>query len=202
MLNSSSFKGVRVSFLLSQIAKLGEKYPPALAALRERRDQATQRMINDVNDTVAASDMAALNREIKDDQNTLAVFDQLPADDRRRKALASAAYDHLVEAQRYSDAILGRPYESLSSLFESRIKDTLPANTPNIEMLRNSMRNGLIKSTAKSVEVLAGAGDLEHARTLAGRLLAYDSSPETKALLQQHAVRAGQAGLLDGTPNP
>lgn len=44
--------------------------------------------------------------------------------------------------------------------------------------------------------------DLAHARNRAARLLAYDNSPETKALLQQHANRAGQAGLLEGLPNP
>jgi hypothetical protein len=49
---------------------------------------------------------------------------------------------------------------------------------------------------------LAGAGDLEHARTLAARLLTFDHSPETKTLLQQHAVRAGQPNLLNGMQNP
>ena len=78
----------------------------------------------------------------------------------------------------------------------------MPANIANPEEIRKSQRNYLINSTAKNVEVLAGSGDLVHARALADRLLAFDSSPETKALLQQHATRAGQAGLLDGVPNP
>ncbi len=203
MLKSSSFKGVRTSFLLNSIEQLGENYPPALVALRERRDQASQRMLNGENDSTAAWDFASLNKALKEDQNTLAVFDQLPAADSRRKALAGVVYDQLVESQRYSDALLGRPYTHHISMFEILTKERpLPANTPNIDMFKQSLRNNVVNSTAKSVEALAGAGDLEHARTLAGRLLAYDSSPETKALLQQHAARAGQAGLLDGAPNP
>ena len=170
----------------------------ALAALRERRDKASQRMLNSVNDSDAAMEFAALNRTLKEDQNTLAVFDQLPAEDPRRQTLASAAYDQLVEAQRYGDALLGRPYANMSAQFEmGKAERPLPANIANPEMIRKSQRNHLINSTAKSVEVLAGSGDLGHARALAGRLLDYDNTTETKALLQQHVARAGQAGLLD-----
>jgi hypothetical protein len=198
----TGYGGVRSSFLLSEIAKLGEEYPAALAALRERRDKTSVRLLNSADDTDAAMDFAALNRTLKEDQNTLAVFDQLPPDDRRRKTLASGAYDQLVEAQRYSDAILGRPYENTMSTFEILAKERpLPANTPNADVIRKSQRNAVVNITAKSIEVLAGAGDLVHAKLLAGRLLEYDSSAETKTLLQQHATRAGQAGLLDTLTN-
>ena len=197
-----AFTGVRTSYLLDSIAELGKAYPAALAALRERRDQASQQILNSENDSSAAMDLAALNSTLKEEQNTLAVFDQLPAEDRRRPMLALVAYDQLVEAQRYSDALLGRSYANINMLFEmGKMELPLPANAPDAETIRKNQHDGLIDSTVKSVEALAGAGDLDHARTLAGRLLAYDSSPETKALLQQHATRAGQAGLLEGLAN-
>jgi RNA polymerase sigma factor (sigma-70 family) len=199
----SGYAGVRTSFLLSSIAKLGEEYPAALTALRERRDKASQQMLNSKNDSDATMEFAALNRTLKEDQNTLAVFDQLPAEDPRRQTLAGAAYDQLVEAQRYGDALVGRPYANISAHFEmGKAERPLPANIANAEEIRKSQRTYLINSTAKNVEVLAGSGDVVHARALADRLLAFDTSPETKALLQQHATRAGQAGLLDGVPNP
>ena len=199
----SGYAGVRMSFLLNSIAELGKKHPDALVALRERRDQALQRMLNSESDADAAQDLGSLNRVLKEDANTLAVFDQLPAEDSRRQKMAAMAYDHLVEAQRYGDAVLGRPYESVSSLFETLIKEIpLPESTPNIEIIRKGRRDATISTTVKNVEALAGAGDLEHARMLAAKLLAYDSSPETKVLLQQHAARAGQTGLFDGAPNP
>ncbi len=203
MTRVSSFRGVRTSFLLNSIAELGEVYPAALEALRERRDQAFQRMLNSENDSRAAMDFAALNRTLKEDANTLALFDQLPVEDSRRQKMAAMAYDHLVEAQRYSDAVLGRPYESLSSSFDAVTKERpLPESTPNIEIIRKGMRKAAISTTVKNVEALAGAGDFEHARKLAAKLLAYDSSPETKALLQQHAARAGQAGLFSDSSTP
>jgi RNA polymerase sigma factor (sigma-70 family) len=198
----TGYGGVRTSFLLSEIAKLGEQYPDALAALRERRDKALQRMLASATDSDAAMEFSALNRALKQDQNTLAVFDQLPADDQRRQTLASSAYDQLVTAQRYGDALLGKSYAQISAQFEIMAAERpLPANIPNPEMLRKAQYDYLISSTAKNVEVLAGAGDLEHARALAARVLAFDRSPEARTLLQQHAARAGQPELLDGLPN-
>lgn len=198
----TGYGGVRTSFLLSEIAKLGEQYPDALAALRERRDKALQRMLASATDSDAAMEFSALNRALKQDQNTLAVFDQLPADDQRRQTLASSAYDQLVTAQRYGDALLGKSYAQISAQFEIMAAERpLPANIPNPEMLQKAQHDYLISSTAKNVEVLAGAGDLEHARALAARVLAFDRSPEARTLLQQHAARAGQPELLDGLPN-
>jgi len=197
------YGGVRDSFLLSDIAKLGENYPPALAALRERRDQALQRMLSSENDPDAAQDFASINRELHEDQNTLAAFDQLPAGDRRRQTLAGIAYNQLVSVQRYSDANLGKPYATVSSLFELTSRERpLPANITNPEMIRKTQRDYLINSTATSVEALAGGGDLADARTLAERLLTYDNSPGTMAILQQHLTRAGQGGLLENATNP
>ena len=199
----TGYGGVRNSFLLSSIAELGKNYPPALAALRERRDQAQARMLNSESDPDAAQDFASINRELHENQNTLAAFDQLPAGDHRRQALASVAYSLLVEGQRYGDALLGKPYENISAIFEMTSKEQpLPANISNPEKIQKMQRDYLINSTAADVEVLAGAGDLVHARTLAGRLLAYDSSPETKTVLQQHFSRAGQAALFDSVTNP
>ena len=107
------------------------------------------------------------------------------------------AYDQLIAAQRYNDALLGRSYEKINLHFDMGKMDVpLPANTPNLDQIRQNRRDSLITSTVKDVETLAGAGDLAHARTLAERLLAYDSSPETTVLLSQHLTRAGQPGLL------
>lgn len=198
----TGYGGVRTSFLLSEIAKLGAEYPPALAALRERRDAALQRLLSSENDPDAAQDFASINRELHEDETTLAAFDQLPAGDMRRRALANVAYEQLVAAQRYQDAVLGRPYETVSSLFELTSKERpLPANVTNPDAIRKTQRDYLINSTATSVEALAGAGDLANARALAGRLLAYDNSPGTMAVLQQHLARAGHAGLLDNAAN-
>jgi hypothetical protein len=59
--------------------------------------------------------------------------------------------------------------------------------------------NRAVTSTAKDIEVLAGAGQLDRARELAGFLFAYDSSAETRRTVQEHLLRAGHPELL-GNP--
>ena len=125
------------------------------------------------------------------------LFDQLAPDDTRRRSLGSSIYDLLAGSGRYQDALQARPYGSMSSLFESRIQEReLPANVPNSAQVGQVERNFAVISTAKDIEVLVGAGDLAHAKTLAERLLAYDGSDETKAVLQKSLTRAGHPELL------
>ncbi len=85
----------------------------------------------------------------------------------------------------------------MSSMFEmtsARITGSASAAMP--ERARTAGRSYAISSAAQNIEVLAGAGDLAHARELAGRLLAFDGSEATRALLQKHLERAGRADLL------
>jgi len=193
----SSYSGVRSSFLLSLIMELGRKHPAALTALRERRDVAQQRLLAGVGDSREVPDFTALNRVLGETQLTLTMFDHLPPGDRRRQSLANYASEVLLEHRRYKDVLAGRSYAIMRSSFELATQDRpVPANVTNPETIRSANRKFAITAAAKNVEVLAGAGELEHARALADRLLAYDNSESTKALLIQHVTRAGHAGLL------
>lgn len=197
MVKVSSYSGVRRSFLLSEIEKLGAQDPAALAALRDRRDAAEKRMLSSAKDYDSSADFAALNRTLKEDARTVQAYDQLDAADPRRRTMAMLVFDQLVEAQRYKDALEGRTYDQMASRFEMNAAERpLPAGVTNPEALRAANRKYVVTTTTAGIEVLAGVGDLDHARTLATRLLAYDGSDNTKAVLQQHLSRAGHADLL------
>ena len=112
----SGFSGVRRSYVLGEVAKLGETYPAALAALAERRDAAEKRLLASTNDYDAAADFSAINRYLKEDARTLAVYDQLPPDDTRRRGLGITVYDLLVDAGRYQDAVQVRSYSMMSEV--------------------------------------------------------------------------------------
>lgn len=199
MIRVSSFTGVRASFLLGEIARLGRRHPPALAALRERRDRAEQQILSGMPDFLVATNFGAINRTLKETDRTLALLDQLPAGDRRRSTLAGTAFDELVDARRYEDALSGRPFAFMRSSLE-RAKDEPQslASLPNAEAVRKSRREHAITSTAKHIEVLAGSGRLDDARTLANQLLAYDASATTRDVIENHAARAGHPNLLGG----
>jgi RNA polymerase sigma factor (sigma-70 family) len=193
----TGYGGVRDSFLLSEIAKLGENDPDALAALRERRDAAEKRLLGSKNDYDASTDFAAINRTLKEDARTLQLYDQLAPDDTRRRSLGLTIYDLLAASGRYQDAVQVRPYGMMSTLFESTIQERpLPPNISDPTRLRQAQHDYAVTSAAKNIEVLAGAGDLEHAKSLVERLLAYDGSEATKTVLQKSLVRAGHPELL------
>ncbi len=203
MVQISSMSAVRTSSGVSTLATLGGRYPAALEALRERRDKARGRMMADESDYAAAQEFGAINRYLKDEAANMALYDQLPDGDRRKRMLAASSYEYLVQNQRYKDALEGRSYASSSSLFEAMIRTRPAAGLPNPEQIEKGRREVLISGTARSIEALAGAGQLANARSLAQRLLVYDSTEATRALIQKHAERAGQPGLLTAAaPNP
>jgi hypothetical protein len=193
----SGLAAIRLSALVMDIGELGKRYPEALTALRVRRDQIEARVLASESDFDAVSELSALNRTLDENDRSIELYDRLPAGDRRRRALAGGAFESLVDSQRYAAALEGRPYSSMSSAFEAQIQERpQSAALPNADAVRKAMRNGAVTGTARNIEVLAGAGDLEHARSLIERLLAYDGSEETKAALQTHLERAGHAELL------
>ena len=202
MVRVQSFVGVRGSFLLSDIGRMAKNYPPALAALQERRDRAEQRMLASPTDRDATRDYASINAALGEDAQTLKVFDQLSADDPRRTALGSllSVYDLLVDAQRYGDAARAVPYDRALSLFTSLSRTPQTASLP--ESATASLRRSVVDRASKNVEVLAGSGDVTHAGALVEKVLAYDSSDATKAVLQQHLIRAGHPELMSVQPKP
>lgn len=189
--------GVRGSYLLGFIARLGERHPAALNALNARRDAAERRVLASADDFEAASTLTYINRALKDEPRSLEFHDRLPVGDPRREAIGKLLFEPLTAAQRYQEAAQAKPYHSMSGHFEMvagrEPKGATPALT---EQLKQNQRNYVIRSAAKDIEVLVGVGDLEHAADLAMRVLAFDSSPETTALLESHVARAGRPGLL------
>jgi RNA polymerase sigma factor (sigma-70 family) len=201
---SGMMGGVRPTSTLI-FAKLGERFPAALDALRERRDKARERLLGSESDYTVAAEFGSLNKALKEDAVNIALFDQLPPGDRRRNTLAFYSREFLVEQRRYQDAIVGWPYAQIISSFERRIhEEAQPPSVANRAEVQRQTRELLILTSARDIELLAGAGDLANARTLTQRLLACDTTETTKALIQKHAERAGQPGLLMPTtaPNP
>lgn len=185
----AGYAGVRTSFLLSVIAKLGEKYPAALEALRERRDAAQRRLLLSENDYDAVANFGSINRVLNEAESTLAVMDQFPPGDRRRRRLASSAIDELVKQRRYEHAMEARTFDQMVQFFMS-----LKSGASSAERKKST-----VQYVAKYVEILAGAGQTEQAREFARQVLDFEGSQSTRELLAGHATRAGHPGLLDGT---
>jgi thiol-disulfide isomerase/thioredoxin len=196
MVKEPTFMGVRVSFLPTELGRLAASYPPAREALIVRRDAAKARVLGAAGDGLVAMEFAALNEALGDRAANLALFDQLPAGDARRRGLGVRIYAELLAARRYADAVEAQPYATMVTLLDSNLN---PSAVIKGEM-RTTMKTLALKNAAANVEALAGAGELGHAREFVAKILAADSSTEIKALLREKLTRAGHPELLAEPP--
>lgn len=197
MARVGALRGVRRTLVTRAIAELGRQFPPAMQALRSRRDAAEAAMRTSPEDHDAANDFAELNEALGESSRTLAEFDAIPADDPRRSTLVGRVRDELAAAGRYREAAQARPYWQMNSEFETLVAGA-GSGAAAAPAARQELHDSIVRSGVADVEVLAGSGDAAHARTLARRLLAFDDSEETRALLRQRLERAGQPELLEG----
>jgi TonB family protein len=183
MKQAPSFGGVRVSFLLNDIASLGANYQAALDALRARRD-ADRTKLSD--ERGIAAEFGGINHYLGEDTVTLEAFEKLPPGSSAREGLGHWVFDALLNAKRYDEAAAVYP----AAKFRAQFDGMRAAKVPN-----DSIREYLVNSAANELEVLAGAGKLDDARDLLKSLLEYDHSDATVAAVQEHLKRAGQADL-------
>jgi len=184
----SSYAGVRGSYLLQDIANLGAQYPPALDALKARRDDDEKRLSGDRN---AAVDFGSINHCLGADNATLTAFDRLAGNDQAQGALGYWLFDKFIDAKRYRDAAAAVPAASFRAQF-----DAMRAGSFQVA----PMHDYLVNAAAKELEALAGAGKLDDASALLGALLEFDHSEATVGMVHRHLERAGHADLVPSQP--
>lgn len=69
--------GVRLSFALSAWKALGDKYPPALTALKDLRDQGTQTVLAGKAPPELFHDVVSINRTLSEDDQSVKLFKTL-----------------------------------------------------------------------------------------------------------------------------
>lgn len=120
-----SFVGVRLSFLLDDMVRLGQSYPPAIEALKDRRDAAEETVLASVNETKGgakerterrkrgllsflgvrqpnlvadrAMEFAAINRTLGDNERTLALYDKLLEKGESTRQLRTVMFHDIVD---------------------------------------------------------------------------------------------------------
>ncbi len=180
----------RRSGLTDGLRELAERYPPAREEMEKRRAALHARILASAGGGDSISEYASILETLNEKKALLGLFDEIPAGDRRRTTLAIYAREPLIEARRYAEAMEGHSFARMSASFETQ------AGMNALRASRDGVPSFFVQTTVKNIELLAGSGDLVHARELATRLLAVDNSPATRALIQQRAERAGQPELL------
>lgn len=162
--------GVRLSFALSYWLDLAKQYPPALEKLKEIRD-ATRAKVLESNDPFESfSDVAAIDRVLKEDAKTIDLFQTLDKNDpakakqvfriAKRALIAEEEYELYLK---YVDA--KRDFEMLARNFEQLKKLNLPG-------LRGGERDNFYErqfanESATLVAILVKGGKKDEAQTIA-----------------------------------
>jgi thioredoxin-like negative regulator of GroEL len=182
------FVRTRVLQVGSALAALSRDYPQARDAMISRRDQSRQRVIDGKGGKNAVDELIQLNKQLREDDDSIAVLDKIPAGDERRTTFSIYLFDKLVEAKRYKDAYWRTI--TMSSLSMLKVPNRVGKE------IAETTRSYTIRRTTLVVEALAGSDHLDDAREVLAALLEFDHSAETRALIRVRLERAGHADLL------
>ncbi len=192
---SRAFVGVRLSFLLMEIEQLGQKYAPALQALRERRDAAAAADFQA--DPLRSMDLTALNRVLGEREGNLALFDRLvqqPDPGPAIRLLADEVRDQLLAQRRYGDLLkaageLDDQWQTDQMLLAQASEQ---ASGEARAVAQEAVRKHLLAKWLGYYEALLATGQQDAASELAGRLRGQRDLPELETMLASRGKRARQ----------
>lgn len=197
-----SYSGVRRSFLLGDIVTLGEVHPPALVALRQRRDAAEARIDAGSTSVDDVADACALSRELGEPERILALYDRVrngkPLKASFRVAFGRNVLKPLVHAQRYGEVleVFDKPEGYVKWIIDTFAEAQKPDGEIDEERraveesLEPSLRAHIAKDASVMYEAVLGAGRDEMAARIADSLLAFANFGSVYAELVDRAIRA------------
>jgi hypothetical protein len=175
--HSQAFRGVRLSFLVSNIVQLSRSAPSALDELRKRRDAAGKALEAGKADFSTAQGFAALNSNLGETDRTLAMYDKIKGDLAQpasvRGYLFDQALDLLLKARRYKEIVEGADAKAKVRELVTRYERNLKA-MPDNAGLRDYMKKQVSLDGAKYYEALLGSGDKARAAEVAALLVGFD----------------------------
>lgn len=204
--HDQAYYGVRLSFLLSHITKLGETYPPAIAALKERLDAVEQVVLTGDASRSQIHDFATLCNVLGQSQRAIAALDKLNPDDPKtrdtRATLAQMLNKELAEARDYKRLVetMGDVPEWIAQHLEE-LRETKAGfaqdKTPRGEYTAGKMLSIGMRNLVPYYEALIATNDRVNAAKLAEGILEIRPEPNTYEWLSHSARRAGAQDIAD-----
>jgi hypothetical protein len=189
-----SYAGVRVSFLVGELQKLASVYPPALTAIRARRDRAEQAMVAEAGEKRHSMEFAALNDALGEEERSVTAFFQMEDHDPRRAAMEHRVMSALVEQRRYPEAARILSIDGILLEFERRKTNADRAGID--EKSLSLLRRSTIAKYVAYVEVLTGAGKPREAQRLIDAIVRWDRSEHATLSLRAALQRSGRGEQL------
>lgn len=192
----TGYGGVRLSYIPDEIAAIGERYRPALVALKTRRDEREKLVLAAKADFDVIHELTSINQYLSEPERNVALFDKLktmgPAYTEIREDLLMLIWKQLVEAKRYSD--LKDKVDELarrvaSQIAESAINKDFPdESATSSPEYQEYLRHSVIEDGGKVYETLLAVGMTEKADKLAKWMLTFSTDGQMYAQLIISAI--------------
>jgi hypothetical protein len=188
--------GVRISFALSHWIDLGRKYPKALTAMKEIRDQKTTRLLNAETNREIFHDVASINGYLDEKHSTATLFQQIETKESSfAKSIYDLAEDSLVADGQYALArkYIGTPDEAFQRARAkyNRGMDYVNRQPPERQSSpRGAFENIFADSVVRLLLILQNTGDEARAKTIQADALKIVEHDRIKDALQPAPVPA------------
>ena len=176
-----AYYGVRLSFALSDWIELGNKYPKALATLKEIRDKKTARLLAGDADSGLFHDVESINDHLKESRATVDLFKKL---DDTQSGFAASVYDladeALIAAGEYGLAkkYLGDPMNRFATAKQQFDEGMQFAKTSRSgDASRKAFESIFTDEIVRIITVLDKTGDSDMAREVQSKALVVLDSP-------------------------
>ena len=199
----SGYGGVRLSFVPMEIAEIGRSYPPALVALRTRRDAREKLVLAAKADFDVVHELTSLNEYLSEPERNLTLLDKLKTMgagySEIREDLLIIIWEQLVDARRYAD--LKDEIDKLarrvaSQIAESAINKDFPASgVTSSPEFQNYVRNSVVENGGRVYETYLAIGRAENADKLAKWMLTFSSDGQMYAQLINRAMNVNRSDL-------
>jgi len=193
----SGWGGVRLSYIPSEIAQLGNKYPPAKEALQVRRNAREEMIRAGETDFNLVSEWTSLNGYLCENDRELALLEEMEKrgnlDESVKDRIIDSNFDRLLSEKRYD--ILSGYLDDFGNQFMMQIFHYEEAalfperfeRAPGGDYWKSHIRD----SGAKVFELALGVRKELQADGIATRILLYCTDAETYNKLINAALRAG-----------
>lgn len=189
--------GVRGSFMISEIGRLAQRYPPAKEAFSQRRAKYLAEIRAGTANGEVARDWITLAEPVGEAESVLEWFNEAKEDPKQRQLLPYAEHllrDRLIVADRWHDVALLYPNPVAHARNQVQ---TLRMDDVELE---DRHRTSMLRLIRRSVSIiyasLLAVGDEKGAADVAGMLLDVDDSPDARQALASIGLQAGQPRLI------
>jgi hypothetical protein len=165
-------------------------YTPARDALIALRNEQEAAMLGDGNNRQLLMDVLNLNNLLQDTPRILALHDQIPKDDWRSMWVSMVAFDHLVSARRYNEAVEARPLHRMQALVDHWLNRQA-------EGLGTREQQMSFDTIGNNIEALVGVGREADAKRLVAQVTKDFSDDATLTLVRDRLNRMGRVDLAE-----